>query len=88
MAIQFDRKISIDGVAVIIAAAASIFWFARLESKVEVNTKDIAVQDTRMDKLTDNAVLMQQNIAVLNALQTTRDDRSAARSPKMLDNKP
>lgn len=70
MAIEFDRKISIDGVAVIIASIAAIFWFARLESKVEANTTQLSAHETKMDRLMDTSITLQQNIAVLNALQT------------------
>ncbi len=70
--IQFDRKISIDGVAVILAALAAIVWFVRLEGKVETNTNTIAVHETKIDKLTDATYTLQQNVAVLNALQDKR----------------
>jgi hypothetical protein len=87
MAIQFDRKISIDGVAVIIAAVAAIFWFARLESKVETNAKAIEVHDNRLDRLTDVSVVLQQNMAVLNALQQDVREPHFVRPPKLTDDK-
>lgn len=75
MPIQFDKKISIDGVAVILAAVAAIFWFARLEGKVEDHTSQIAEHKLQLDKLSDNQSVLQQNLAVLTAIQKEKDKK-------------
>jgi hypothetical protein len=83
---KFDNKISIDGVAVIVACIVFTVWLATMRANVNQNAKDIQTekqerlsdsQDTKqwLEKLQGTQDTMAQNLAALTALQSkTKND--------------
>lgn len=68
--IQFDKKISIDGIAVIIATIGLVVWLSNLKSTQDNHTTELADHSTQIQKISETQNLMQQNLAVLTALQS------------------
>lgn len=66
---KFDNKISIDGIAVIVATIGVIIWLSRLGATVENHTIELADHQQQIQKADDTLGALQQNIAVLTVLQ-------------------
>lgn len=66
--IQFDKKISIDGVAVIIIGVSALAFILNTRSDVD-HLKEVEKQHAEvLQKLTDTTTALQINVSVLTAI--------------------
>jgi hypothetical protein len=64
---KFDNKISIDGVAVIIAAIGAVIWLGRLETRVCSLEATQIVQDQHIEAMAQREQETAQNLAYVTA---------------------
>lgn len=69
MPIQFDKKLSLDGVAIIVATIGVIIWLSRLGATVDAHSSTLLEHQQQIQKISDTENAIQQNLAVLTALQ-------------------
>lgn len=69
MGIQFDKKISIDGVAVIVVGVSALVWLLNMKSTVDVHTTELSNHQTQLQKMNDTMTAVQINLSVLSAMQ-------------------
>lgn len=67
--IQFDKKISIDGVAVILASITLVVWLTSLNNSVASLSKQVEAHESAIGQMRQTEELLQQNLAVLTAIQ-------------------
>lgn len=70
--IQFDKKISIDGVAVIITAVAVVVWLTTINNTLASQNAELSRHEAAIQKVEDTEQLLQQNLAVLTAIQNVQ----------------
>lgn len=69
MAIQFDKKISIDGVAVIVVGFTALVWILNMKSTVDNHTNELSNHQAQIQKMNDTMTAVQINLSVLSAMQ-------------------
>ncbi len=69
MGIQFDKKISIDGVAVIVVGVGALIWLLNMKSTVDVHTTELSNHQQQLQKMNDTMTAVQINLSVLSAMQ-------------------
>jgi hypothetical protein len=65
---KFENKISIDGVAVIVAVVGASLWLGNIQAKVNQLGKDSDEAKVQVSKLSDNQVTLATSL-VLVAMQ-------------------
>jgi hypothetical protein len=68
---KFDNKISIDGIAILLAMVAACVWIGTLSQRVTFLEDNVAKQQQSLDKLTSN----QNETTRLLAIIATKVDR-------------
>lgn len=69
MAIQFDKKISIDGIAVIVVGVGALVWLLNMKSTVDNHSVELTNHTQQIQKMNDNMTAIQINLSVLSAMQ-------------------
>lgn len=67
--IQFDKKISIDGVAVLVVGVGALIWLLNMKSTVDVHSIELANHTLQIQKMNDTMTAVQINLSVLSAMQ-------------------
>jgi hypothetical protein len=76
MGIQFDKKISIDGIAVIVVGVSALVWLLNMKSTVDVHTTELLNHQTQIQKMNDTMTAVQINLSVLSAMQQKDDNQN------------
>ncbi len=75
----FDRKLSLDGVAIIVLAATALIWLAKLDSTVtevkkqgDIHTDAIAHVNESVAGVKTDVAAVKSDVAVLSAVVSER----------------